>query len=494
MTMIRLRPTRIVPNRDDIHYHIEQIFDRLYERLRAFEPECYDDDFGDDLGSLIDADISSFRSSPAADEDYDSEASSAFDLDYEYKRYPSSQLEDYGIDDGIPLSDSRVIEHPHPRQYPRSEISNTTDEGSYGNGSYETAIDSGVGMQEDGMGLDLPSSRMNYGELTRAPHSPEENQSPQPSDKETTSKLDRDLDSKLVSFNEAKTRLVQLAPSIHQAFPNPRVNKMPGSIQDERNMSQTDIHMSDAPEHDITESGSNNTSCVSSTVSQNRGKRTRTSAGSRMSAVSSDTKSKRHSSQVPSEGETSSSISNRGAHTTGAASIQTGRTVSQWTELSRPVTRRTSWHPVNAPQGQRGRRQPANKGRTNSIGQGTTRTAKTAQTDTSSLRPTSTQGSAPLLSDNVQRPATSPHATPATQARPSTAQPTLTATAPAPAGINMPPQTALSPEKWKHMMEASQVYREHVNHMITEMEKDDDNANGFGLGELRRRPLGDMLD
>jgi len=173
MTMIRLRPTRIVPNRDDIHYHIEQIFDRLYERLRAFEPECYDDDFGDDLGSLIDADISSFRSSPAADEDYDSEASSAFDLDYEYKRYPSSQLEDYGIDDGIPLSDSRVIEHPHPRQYPRSEISNTTDEGSYGNGSYETAIDSGVGMQEDGMGLDLPSSRMNYGELTRAPHSPE---------------------------------------------------------------------------------------------------------------------------------------------------------------------------------------------------------------------------------------------------------------------------------------------------------------------------------
>lgn len=58
----------------------------------------------------------------------------------------------------------------------------------------------------------------------------------------------------------------------------------------------------------------------------------------------------------------------------------------------------------------------------------------------------------------------------------------------------MPPQTALSPEKWKHMMEASQVYREHVNHMITEMEKDDDNANGFGLGELRRRPLGDMLD
>jgi len=58
----------------------------------------------------------------------------------------------------------------------------------------------------------------------------------------------------------------------------------------------------------------------------------------------------------------------------------------------------------------------------------------------------------------------------------------------------MPPQTALSPRKWKHMMEVSQVYREHVNHMIMEMEKDEDNVNGFGLGELRRRPLGDMSD
>lgn len=44
------------------------------------------------------------------------------------------------------------------------------------------------------------------------------------------------------------------------------------------------------------------------------------------------------------------------------------------------------------------------------------------------------------------------------------------------------------------MMEVSQVYREHVNHMIMEMEKDEDNVNGFGLGELRRRPLGDMSD
>lgn len=64
-------------------------------------------------------------------------------------------------------------------------------------------------------------------------------------------------------------------------------------------MPQPDGHMSDAPEPDATESGSNNTSRVSSTVSQNRGKRARASAGSRISAVSGDTKSKvSHCNQV----------------------------------------------------------------------------------------------------------------------------------------------------------------------------------------------------
>jgi len=60
---------------------------------------------------------------------------------------------------------------------------------------------------------------------------------------------------------------------------------MPGSIQDERNMSQTDVHMSDIPDLDTTESGSNNISHISSTVFQNRGKRTRASAGDTKSKV-----------------------------------------------------------------------------------------------------------------------------------------------------------------------------------------------------------------
>ena len=118
------------------------------------------------------------------------------------------------------------------------------------------------------------------------------------------------------------------------------------------------------------------------------------------------------------------------------------------------------------------------------------RTTNTAQTHTSSSRPASIQGSALLASNNVQRPDRSTHTTPSTQ--PSTAQPTTIASAPA--GINMPPQTALNPEKWEHMMEVSRVYREHVSHMLMEMEKDEDNANVFGLGELRRRPLGDLFN
>lgn len=50
-------------------------------------------------------------------------------------------------------------------------------------------------------------------------------------------------------------------------------------------MSQTDVHMSDIPDLDTTESGSNNISHISSTVFQNRGKRTRASAGDTKSKV-----------------------------------------------------------------------------------------------------------------------------------------------------------------------------------------------------------------
>lgn len=57
-------------------------------------------------------------------------------------------------------------------------------------------------------------------------------------------------------------------------------------------MPQPDVHMSDIPEPDATESKSNNTSCVSSTVSQNKGKRSRASAVSRTSAASGDIRSK----------------------------------------------------------------------------------------------------------------------------------------------------------------------------------------------------------
>lgn len=173
--MLRLPPTRIVPSRDEIHDHIEQIFRRLHEQFRALESRYYDDDFGDDLASLIDADIpSSFRSSPTADKDYDLEVTSEFDSGFEYKRCSSSQAVVNGVNNRSSSSDPRASErYPSSlsRQYTRSEISDTTDEGSYGDDLYETAVESDIGMQEDGPGSSLPSVRMNYGELTRAPHS-----------------------------------------------------------------------------------------------------------------------------------------------------------------------------------------------------------------------------------------------------------------------------------------------------------------------------------
>lgn len=58
----------------------------------------------------------------------------------------------------------------------------------------------------------------------------------------------------------------------------------------------------------------------------------------------------------------------------------------------------------------------------------------------------------------------------------------------------MLPQVALNPEKWGHMTEVSQAFQEHVSHMLTELDKEDVNANEFGLGELRRRPLGALFD
>lgn len=43
-------------------------------------------------------------------------------------------------------------------------------------------------------------------------------------------------------------------------------------------------------------------------------------------------------------------------------------------------------------------------------------------------------------------------------------------------------------------MEVSRIFQSHVNEMITGVENEDDNAEDFGLGEIRRRPMGAWYD
>lgn len=173
------------------------------------------------------------------------------------------------------------------------------------------------------------------------------------------------------------------------------------------------------------------------------------------------------------------------------------------TQLLRLMDRPTNL--FNYRQGQNGRPQPqrqgTNRGRVASTGQqDTTRTTTNAAQAhaanyTSSFR-LANQGSAPSTSNAIQCPATSVRATAGTQTQLSTVQPTPTQApiATAPAGMSMLPQVALNPEKWGHMTEVSQAFQEHVSHMLTELDKEDVNANEFGLGELRRRPLGALFD
>ena len=52
----------------------------------------------------------------------------------------------------------------------------------------------------------------------------------------------------------------------------------------------------------------------------------------------------------------------------------------------------------------------------------------------------------------------------------------------------------LSPEKSNHLAEVSSVFHQHVSQMLAEVDQDGDNADLFGLGTIRRRPLGACQD
>lgn len=65
------------------------------------------------------------------------------------------------------------------------------------------------------------------------------------------------------------------------------------------------------------------------------------------------------------------------------------------------------------------------------------------------------------------------------------------------AGIAMNPIDAareLDPEQWEHMMELSTVFRNHVNHMLVELDNEQDIVDDFGLGALRSQPFGSWHD
>lgn len=65
------------------------------------------------------------------------------------------------------------------------------------------------------------------------------------------------------------------------------------------------------------------------------------------------------------------------------------------------------------------------------------------------------------------------------------------------AGIAMNPIDAargLDSEEWEHMMELSTVFRNHVNHMLVELDNEQDIVDDFGLGALRSQPFGSWHD
>lgn len=65
------------------------------------------------------------------------------------------------------------------------------------------------------------------------------------------------------------------------------------------------------------------------------------------------------------------------------------------------------------------------------------------------------------------------------------------------AGIAMNPINAaheLETEEWEHMMELSTVFRNHVNHMLVELDNEQDIVDDFGLGALRSQPFGSWHD
>lgn len=171
--MIRLPPSRILPGQDDIHHHLERVFARVAARYDDIAPDSEDDaddedDYGYDLASIPESDLSFAPSTSPADEGFHSESGSGFNSAVECQRRSQSG---YG---NVFSSVDDNDDEPGDNEQQYIDQDQSQDQDSHrAHASFETAPESiytpGV---DDG---ELSSAGMSYMEMARVHHSLREN-------------------------------------------------------------------------------------------------------------------------------------------------------------------------------------------------------------------------------------------------------------------------------------------------------------------------------
>lgn len=166
--MIRLPPSRILPGQDDIHHHLEHVFARVAARHDNMAPDSEDDaddedDYGYDLASISESDLSFAPSTSPADEGFHSESGSGFNSAVECQRRN-------GYGDVVSSVADGDHDDPGDNEQQYIDQDQSQDQDSHrAHAPYETALESiyppGV---DDG---EVSSAGMSYMEMARARHS-----------------------------------------------------------------------------------------------------------------------------------------------------------------------------------------------------------------------------------------------------------------------------------------------------------------------------------
>ena len=169
--MIRLPPSRILPGQDDIHHHLERVFARVAARYDEIAPDSEDDaddedDYGYDLASIPDSDLSFAPSTSPADEGFNSKSGSAFNSAVECQRRDGYGNVVSSVDD-----DNDNEPGDNDQQYRSQDQSQSQD--SHGtHASYETAPESIYTYNTPGVDDgEVSSAGMSYRDMARACHS-----------------------------------------------------------------------------------------------------------------------------------------------------------------------------------------------------------------------------------------------------------------------------------------------------------------------------------